>query len=454
MSDIPFLTATQPFQSLWQKLRVAVIAVFRTERWISVSTRITLSYLQPEADIFVQPVPDFIAFCADAPLSTLEELLRKIDVKGCVETSVADKQLQVFLTYGHARGDPTPQRIQLGVPPFSTLTNEHESCFQLGDSRLAISTQLEHLYNVMSYDQLNTVSSKLRVHKPPYDGIAGLARKLAIPFERNQNQTTLEIAAPLPFSLSYDNDSTASVSAPRKAINDLQLVGFFDQGHGTAELKETQLASESVLSVVQGTIPWPEQSRNGKLCLFFRENEVGAVSVQRWLGTSNWKVQVEEFFDPSRDVLRSTLAARQEQTVFEHAVVRLLNQLGIATVWYGDRRYHDRPDLAACIELKGDWIVLLGECTVQKPSVKFTPLLSRTKILETLLQNEARIFPAVFTCSPLSAADREQARQDGILMVGPDELASLLQGVDQNWGPENAIKYLFSLLRTGIGILY
>jgi hypothetical protein len=95
-------------------------------------------------------------------------------------------------------------------------------------------------------------------------------------------------------------------------------------------------------------------------------------------------------------IFKRGLEGRKEQTDFELAVVRLLNELRIPTVWYGEKLYKDRPDLAACIELKNQWIVILGECTVQEPSVKFTPLLTRKKELEKLIQGEVQVKPVVF----------------------------------------------------------
>ena len=91
---------------------------------------------------------------------------------------------------------------------------------------------------------------------------------------------------------------------------------------------------------------------------------------------------------------------------------------------------------------------MLGECTVQKPSDKFTLLLTRKKELEKLLQEEVQILPAVFTSSVLSTADKEQARQDGIALVGADELTTMLQGVGQDWNAEQLLWYLSGLART------
>jgi hypothetical protein len=47
----------------------------------------------------------------------------------------------------------------------------------------------------------------------------------------------------------------------------------------------------------------------------------------------------------------------------------------------------------------------------------------------------------LFLTSTLSSADKEQARQDGITLVGAHELATLLQEADHARGPEQVIEY-------------
>lgn len=446
MADDPtfFRTAIEPFNGLWQKLRIAGVAVFRNDRWISISTSIALSHIESEPEVMVQPTSDFIGFSIDLALSALDNLLQDISTTGSFKVTVGGKGFEIFLTLAHAKAAPNLQNIQLG-PPFSTLSHQHDRSLDWGASRFRLSNNnVEYQTNVIAYDQLNAISSKLRVHTPAYNGVTELLTYLGAPFDKHQNQTSLEIVAPLPFSMTC-SDNVVSVNAPRTAMPDLRVIGFFDTGRATAHLEEAA-DGRPQLGSISGPIPWPEKSKNGKLFLYFHNHEIGSVSVRRWTGTTNWRIQVQEFFDEGRTILKKGLDARKEQAEFEFAVVRLLNELRTPTIWYGDRQYQDRPDLAACIELKNEWIVLFGECTVQKPSVKFTPLLTRKRELEKLLQGDVRVFATVFTSSTLSSADKEQARQDGIALVGADELASLLQGVDQEWGPDEVIGYLNGLL--------
>jgi hypothetical protein len=452
MLDDPtrFRPAIEPFMALWQKLRIACAAVFRNEKWVSMSTRIALSHMDAEPEFFIQPASDFIAFGIDAPLSSLDELLQDICTSGRFRVLLSGSKFEIFLTIAHAKSESNAQKIHLG-PPFSTLHHHHESKLELGESHFQMWNDVEPQYNVIDSDQLNAVSSKLRVHTPSFNGVKDLLRNLNARYDKNQNRTSLDIIAPLPFSIS-STDKTVTIAGPSASLRQLSVVGFFDRDRAIAQLPAQGFEGNTGLAVTSGVIPWPEHSRSGTLFLYYKTYEVGSVAVRRWLGTTNWKTQVQEFFDPGRSIFNRGLEGRKEQTGFELAVVRLLNELRIPAVWYGDKQYQDRPDLVGCIEFENKWIVLLGECTVQKPSTKFTPLLTRKKDLEKLMQDDIEIRPTVFTCSTVSSADKEQARQDGISLVGADELAAMLHGIDQEWGPKEVIEYLNRLLTESLDI--
>jgi hypothetical protein len=454
MSEDPtlFLPAIEPFMALWQKLRISVVAVLKNDQWISLSTRIALSHMESELEFFIQPTPDFVGLSIDSPLSSLDGFLKDISTKGTFRVRIADRDLNIFLTLAYANGDSNPQKNYFGAP-FSTLNHEHNRSFAWGESKFRLSNQnIEYQGSVISFEKLNVVSSKLRTHVPPFNGVKELLVYLDAPFDKHQNQTALEFIAPLPFSMTC-SDNTVTVCGPNKAMGQLRVIGFFDTGQADVDFKDTFPIGKTPPGSLAGDIPWPEKSTRGDLFLFFKDHQIGSVSVRRWVGTTSWKIQVEEFFDAERALLKKGLEARKEQTEFELAVVRLLNQLRIPAIWYGDRQYQDRPDLAASLELKNEWIVVFGECTVQKPSVKFTPLLTRKKELEKLLHGDVRVLPVVFTSSTLSSADKEQARQDGIALVGADELTTLLRGVDQAWGPTRVIEYLDSIMTASFGLL-
>jgi hypothetical protein len=386
-----FVPAIEPFKSLWQKLRIAGVAAFREDKWIAISVRIGLSHLPAEPDFLIEPTSDFVGFASDEKISVLDDLLNEISTKARFKVTAGGKEFEIFLTLAHAQGKPDAQQVQLG-PPFFNVSEEHEGSFEFGATRFRISHfSLEYQTRVLSYDQLQAVSSKLRVAMPPFNGVKELVTFLGAPFDRNQNQTSLEVMAPLPFSLTC-SDTIATVTGPTAAMSKVRVIGFFDTGTATSQLKPSA-ADDQPITSASGDIPWPPKSKSGKLFLYFDTHEVGSVSVRRWVGTTNWEIQVQEYFDPGRAILKKGLEARKEQTEFELAVTRLLNELKLPTIWYGDKQYQDRSDVAACIEHKNQWIVLLGECTVQKPSVKFTPLLTRKKNLKSRSRERFVCYP-------------------------------------------------------------
>lgn len=431
--------------ALWQKLRLSGVAFRKDGKWISLSTRLALSHEDPESEFVIRPADDFIGFAKDVSLGSLHELLDSICSNGLYPIQVDDRICEIFLSLAHARSDPRPNNVISGTP-YSTIGQLHERFLEIGDScyRLA-NSNVEHQYQIVDYDKLSRISSKLRLHTPAFNGIPELLLALKAPFEKNNNQTSIEVVAPLPFSIKCSG-TQVTVLAPYACAKQLRVIGFFDTGQATVELSAVTEHVSTALAEVAGAIPWPKAARSGKLFLYLNSNEVGSVVVHRWSGTTNWRVQVQEYFDPGAAIRKKGLEARKEQTEFELATVRLLNELQIPAPWYGDRQYQDRSDLAACLESDKQRIVILGECTVQKPSAKFTPLLTRKKELENLLQGEVRVLPVVFTSSTLSSADKEQAREDGISLVGADEITTLVKGVEQGWGQHNVVSFLEQLL--------
>jgi hypothetical protein len=97
------------------------------------------------------------------------------------------------------------------------------------------------------------------------------------------------------------------------------------------------------------------------------------------------------------------------------------------------------------VELEGRWLVILGECTRQKPSDKLTPLLTRTNELLAVLGAELEILPVVFVSSSVSASDVTQAAEDGIGIAGADEIRAMWEGLSQRWGARETVQFLKQL---------
>src|SRR5205085_10333480 len=108
---------------------------------------------------------------------------------------------------------------------------------------------------------------------PAFNGVKDLVAFLGAPFDRNQHQTSLDVIAPLPFSLMC-SDATATVGGPPAAMPKVRLIGFFDIGNATTQVSPAVANGTETVMFASGKIPWPEKSKSGKLFLYFDIHEV------------------------------------------------------------------------------------------------------------------------------------------------------------------------------------
>ena len=439
-----FRAAIAPFRRLWSKLRITSVIVYRDKQWVSVATRIVLLHQSRREPVFLRPTKDFLAFTVDLPLSRLERVLGNILGKGTMEVKIGEKTFNIIFRLPDPGNPQTVgQQIYCGSVYWVRHHEQHE--FQVGECVIRMMNQsVDGLYKVFNQEQQIQISSCLRTRRRRFSDVAALFSHLGISFNWSQNYTTFEVVAPLPFSM-HSTGTAVKVAGPPAALRKLRVRGFFDTGNAMFRLKRGSREKGPYKSAA-GSIPWPNKSTHGKFFLYFGKHEVGSVQTQRWRGSTNWQHAVHEFFDANHALLNTGLQARKEPELFEMAVVRLLNELQVPAVWYGGKQYQDRPDLVASIQSEQEWQILLGECTGQKPADKFTRLLTRQDELMNLLQGEVRVLPIVFTPSTVSSADKKQARQDGIIIVGAHELALLAQGIGRGWNAMDVLSYLQNLL--------
>jgi hypothetical protein len=151
---------------------------------------------------------------------------------------------------------------------------------------------------------------------------------------------------------------------------------------------------------------------------------------------------VDNDFDPGAKLLSEALKAPKKSEVFEQAVVRLLTLGGISATWYGESRESRKPDLAVYYQDVNRRIVVLGECTLDKPQVKVASLKSRADKLRELLGNAASVLPVVFTsCDPVED-DYAHAAKAGIALLGCNELAGIFELVKNHARPVEIIKLI------------
>jgi hypothetical protein len=133
------------------------------------------------------------------------------------------------------------------------------------------------------------------------------------------------------------------------------------------------------------------------------------------------------------------------QRAFEMAVVRLMNLLGIPLVWYGQGASPRRSDAAGLVDKEEKRVVVLAECTLEKPEAKFSALKERAQELAESLAGEAEVLPVVFTQVDPPESVFETATDHGIALVGRNELNSLFEMLSATTRKGDALGLLNSM---------
>lgn len=200
--------------------------------------------------------------------------------------------------------------------------------------------------------------------------------------------------------------------------------------------------------------PWPKGSLTAKASLHYAEEEIGSISLRRWPGATTVRAAVDCYFDPEHERLKETLlglgsTAGKKGKVsepFEQACVRLMNLLGVPLIWYGGPWASSaRNDGAGLADTKEERVVVLAECTAEKPDAKFSALKARAQKLADSLQDEAKVLPVVFTQVDAAESVLDSAKEHGIALVGKEELNTLLKMLSSVSVGEDALSYLSKL---------
>jgi hypothetical protein len=83
-------------------------------------------------------------------------------------------------------------------------------------------------------------------------------------------------------------------------------------------------------------------------------------------------------------------------------------------IWYGKGAAAGKPNLGGYVE---GGPVLLAECTLEKPIVKFSGLAERMKQVQAQIGTEANSLAVVFTRAQTVDSEKEQANEHGVVLV-------------------------------------
>jgi len=467
-----FVSMIRPFQPLWNSAKVTCIAVGNPRERKSVTTRIVLREEglpkgQPYRKItWLEPIPQVLIaevdFSKDNANRTIFTAIEKYYVDLETDTTVDRVLLRwplseavVTRVSGFSWGNP----IRHDIPYPRTQFGEKRTC-------VALEGVGDHLYTVISDQLCLEISAKLLENPPHFDGIDDLYETL-LPGIRHgaSDQRVVQVVYPLPFDMEQTKDGRLALRAPRVAAEGQMGVVFnfkpvrrattVQVGQEGAQPASDGIATEWLLEV-----PWQPGAEFGKASLFYAGEKVSSIDLRRWPGAGTLRAALDSYFDPGHNLLQEALFGKSEkdtkggkaQDVFEMAVVRLMNLLGVPLVWYGKGALGRRSDAAGLVDKSEKRIVVLAECTLEKPEEKFSPLKERTQQLFEWLGGEAEILPVLFTQSDPPATVFDLAFDHGVALVGRNELNTLFAMLSATTREEDALRFLIRMNSRVVGV--
>lgn len=447
-----------PYGGLWQSVRVTCLAVHVEDAWINLGLRVLLSESSPASQTIVSPDPRFRYFVCEYPLNNLGRIVNELVLGGyfTLETDGAagGAFAKVFLSREQAgMPDGTVSRM----PWFGVVTRQRPaslSAYGIGRPCITLAGIGDRVIDLLSRDLQGRIDSKLRLGEPGFDGLDDLVSVL-LPGIRftGSDQSSVEIVAPLPFDWEYTEPGKLVVRAPATTPDGALAVRcFFQPKTGAAPSRidlrqEDADASEAGILRWEQHIEWPHDSERAKMTLFFRESEIDSLEVNRWPGAANLRVAVDRYFDPEHKRLRDVILGRGGKSPqdFEVAVVRLFNLLGVPLVWYGRGVTEGRPDAAGYVKEEDRGLIIVVECTLERPIDKFSGLAERAKELRDRYAGEAKVLPVVCTRAATTESEMRQAAEHGIALVGNEDLQQLFNVLETPSKPGAAVEFLRKL---------
>jgi hypothetical protein len=455
-SLVDFKEKIAPYKMLWQSVRIKTLLANAGNVWVSSALRVILSEGPPGATTISKVDENLLYFLGDFPIDTYNQILDEIVREGYVtlptSTGLPDPPSKVFLT-GKLAGlsDTTSSPPTWYAPAFQ----ERKACKSFyGISRpcFTLTTQGDRLLDLLNYEMWRGIEGKLRFGSPGYDGLKDFASKElpGINLDPSSAHSSLQILAPLPFDVEWPEAGSLVVRAPAATPDSMLAVRFFfDPACGPAPpvvILRRETAEPRTSNVLQWKVdpPWPNGSARAKAALFFRAMEFDSIITIRWPRSGNLRAAIDEYFDPGHGKLHNVVLGSERSSAqeFEAGVARLLSLVGVPVIWYGKVPTEGRPDLAGFLELDGDKVIILGECTLEKPDTKFSGLSTRAKVLREKFSGEAQILPVVFTKTVTTGAEKMRGVEHGIALVGSEELKQLFELLVMPAMPRDTIAFL------------
>jgi hypothetical protein len=462
-----FFASIAPYRKLWGSLRASGATINHEDKWFNVAVRLEFRENAPEKMEMHSPEPHFLHFVVDFPIALSEVVIRELVLGGTLRLqSGGDDRGGAYVDILMKREPPNVAGASLSPVSWSTPIvrdpGENGGHTQQKRTSITLSGYGQYFNELLAPDLARKIETRLRGAIPCYDGLSGLFAHLIPGFSyRGRDNTLLEIIAELPFELRTGDKGTILIECiPQIPADSLSARCFYGPGAGLPPSVvglQPQNARKTESGHLQWTLrpDWPDRAANARIVLFFEDHEVQTLKVNRWPSVGNLRQMVDAYFDPSQERLKKALLDRgsTKSREFELGVARLLTLLGLPVVWYGEGATEARPDLGGYVE---NGPALLVECTLEKPSVKFSGLAERAKELQEQIGADADIFAAVFTRAEPVDSEKEQALEYGVVLIGRREIEELLEMLNDGAGTLESLRYLVKIrseLRFELGAL-
>lgn len=449
-----FVEAIKPFRPLWNSVRVSVLASRYQNKLITLATHLQTSELPPDPEkILLEPTPDVLFFSGLLPINELGQLAFSMITDGMLQLRAQGISECLYLSSTYA-GITRSQESHLTWSDPHHVESLVSNFDKFGLKRPVISlygnNANERFIDFMNDRLRKKCESELRLSQPAFNGLSDLRKKhfQGLELETYSNCNVM-ITCQIPFELESSTAGLEVIMPSHVSMESVQLRGFFEPTGGNALITLQENGQNGpALKKLQAKISWPNGAEHVDATLLYDRLHITDVKHSRWPNAGNIRIATDTFFDSERKFLEAGLfrLSKTGNQDFEKAVTRLLTLVGIPAINYssGDDR---RPDLAAVLMRSEELpMVLLGECTRERPSEKFSALRERATELLELLQDQAAVLSLVFTqCDPV-VSDYESAAEHGIALVGKRELNQLFQWLGSTVSTEDVIEFLQSLI--------
>jgi hypothetical protein len=426
-----FLKQIEPFRELWRSVRFVCYAGKIESAWVLIGGRMELSPKALSAEALTKEAESdtFFAFVDEFSSQSFDKILHEI-----IQTENIHLNLGGGPFFRDIRLSAETQNNQSSLSWFNPVRFDRRGFNFFGTYPMGFSWSIQEQRQfgvIPAGSECWQKANEYLRRETHIDGVEALIRKLT----PNLKVSTLacpelQVVAPVPFDLADLKtgavEATIPATAQRKSVT---LKTFFYpelQPPAVRVIAPTEYSEDGSSVRIEWNPAWPENATNATVHLFWGGLDIDALPINRWKESASILGVVDEYFDPKRQRLRTDLEYRDKRPSeeFEQAVVRLLNVLGIPTIWYG-KTVSDRADALGIVQ-SDKKILLLIECSREKPIEKFSTLAERANHLRKFLPIKVEVLPIVFTAARIVASEAAAAVEYGLGLIGADEIEHLI----------------------------